>query len=39
MTTVANDLYVQPTWFIDSDAPEIAALAAEVVGRTTDEIE
>jgi len=39
MTTAANDLYVQPTWFIDSDAPEIAALAAEVVGRTTDEIE
>ncbi|MBI3836477.1 MAG: transglutaminase domain-containing protein [Planctomycetia bacterium] len=28
-----------PTWFVDSDAPEIVALSREVVGNTTDEIE
>ena len=39
MTTAANDVYVQPTWFIDSDDPQIAALSAEVIGRTTDEVE
>jgi len=31
--------YLQPTWFVQSDAPEIVSLAREVVGDETDEIE
>lgn len=38
---MSNDLqpYLNPTWFVQSDAPEIASLAAEVVGPATDEID
>jgi transglutaminase-like putative cysteine protease len=31
--------YLAPTWFVNSDAPEIVELAREVVGTETDEIE
>jgi transglutaminase-like putative cysteine protease len=31
--------YLQPTWFVESDAPPIVALAREVVGETHDEVE
>ncbi len=31
--------YLEPTWFVDFDAPQIVEVAREVVGRATDEIE
>ena len=31
--------YLTPTWFINSDDPEIVELSREVVGSTTDEVE
>jgi hypothetical protein len=31
--------YLQPTWFVDSDAPQIVALAGEIAGGVDDEIE
>lgn len=31
--------YLTPTWFVNSDAPEIVDLAREVVGGATDEVE
>jgi transglutaminase-like putative cysteine protease len=31
--------YLRPTWFVNSDAPAIVALAEEVVAGTTDEVE
>jgi len=38
---MAEDLqpYLTPTWFINSDAPEIVALAHEITGGTGDEVE
>jgi transglutaminase-like putative cysteine protease len=34
-----HESYLAPTWFINSEAPEIVDLAREVVGRATDEVE
>jgi len=31
--------YLEPTWFVNSDAPEIVALAREIVHTSTDEVE
>jgi transglutaminase-like putative cysteine protease len=31
--------YLTPTWFINSDDPEIVELSREIVGGTTDEVE
>jgi transglutaminase-like putative cysteine protease len=31
--------YLAPTWFVDSDAPQIVEVAREMVGDTRDEIE
>ncbi len=31
--------YLEPTWFVDSNAPSIVALAREVGGGVTDEVE
>lgn len=31
--------FLTPTWFVQSDAPEIVALAREVVGATSDEVD
>jgi hypothetical protein len=31
--------YLTPTWFVDSDAPQIGALAAEVAGNGGDDVE
>jgi transglutaminase-like putative cysteine protease len=34
-----TEAYLSPTWFVQSDAPEVTALAREVVGRATDDVE
>lgn len=38
---MSSELYpfLTPTWFIQSDAPEIVALAREVLGATSDEVD
>ncbi|MEX2114347.1 MAG: transglutaminase family protein [Pirellulales bacterium] len=37
--TESLDSFLKPTWFVNSDAPAIVALAEEVSGATTDEVE
>lgn len=31
--------FLSPTWFVDSDAPDVVALAREIVGRVSDDVE
>ncbi|MGD9720405.1 MAG: transglutaminase family protein [Pirellulales bacterium] len=35
----ALETYLAPTWFVDSDAPEVASLAREVAAGATDEVD
>ena len=39
MATEDLEPYLTPTWFIDSDAPEIVGLTHEVIGSSTDDVE